>query len=483
MDEVRTPQRWLRKIRRKPGLRSQVTLFFMLIGLVVSMSLSIITYVVARNYLVDQREQTVKSQAFANAALVQTRARDLSNRGLGPIRAIDSVSTERDGFALLVLIDDDDVVRRSTRSPLELALPEELLQRVGSGGLTGSQKFPMAAPSQQFESLDGEPYLAFGVNLPAIDAAYYEAFPLSGTERTLRVIGTSLIIGSAVTTAAAAGLGLWNSRRLMRPLSRVADAASELAAGALDVRLEREDDPDLGRLADSFNAMANAVQTRIEREARFASDVSHELRSPITALSAAVDMLDARREEFPGRAGQALDVVVTQVRRFDQMVLDLLELSRLDAGATELNLEPLQLEDTVRRIAQRYGYGHVPVIVSPGATAPINTDKLRLERIMANLLDNAKEHAGGPVRVTIDPADDEVRLAVEDAGPGIAVAERERIFERFARGAASRHRVGTGLGLALVSEHAAALGGRAWVEDREGGGARFVISLPVGSAR
>lgn len=478
-----SPRQRLQTLRRKPGLRTQVTLFFLLIGLVVSMSLSIIAYVVARNYLVDQRERTVKSQAFANAALVQTRVRDLADRGLGPIRAIDSVSTERDGFALLVLEVDDDTLRRSTRSPLELALPEELLQQVGAGGLTGSQKFPMVAPSQQFASLDGEPYLAFGVNLPAIDAAYYEAFPLSGTERTLRVIGTSLIIGSAVTTAVAAGLGLWNSRRMMRPLSRVADAASELASGSLDVRLEREDDPDLGRLADSFNAMADAVQTRIEREARFASDVSHELRSPITALSAAVDMLDARRDEFPGRTGQALDVVVTQVRRFDQMVLDLLELSRLDAGATELNVEELQLEDTVRRIAQRYGYGHVPVIVSPGADVPINTDKLRLERIMANLLDNAKEHAGGPVRVTIDRLDGDVRIAVEDAGPGVAPSERERIFERFARGAASRHRVGTGLGLALVAEHAAALGGRAWVDDRDGGGARFVVSLPIGVQR
>lgn len=473
----------LRRLRRKPGLRAQVTLFFMLIGLVVSVSLSIITYVVARNYLLDQRERTAKSQALANAALIQTRVRDLSDRGLGPIRAIDSVSTERDGFALLVLTVDGDTVRRSSRSPLELALPAELLEQVGTNGLTGSQKFPMRTPSQQFASLDGEPYLAFGVNLRSIDAAYYEAFPLSGSERTLRVIGTSLIIGSAVTTAAAAGLGLWNSRRLMRPLSRVADAASELASGSLDVRLDREDDPDLGRLADSFNAMANAVQTRIEREARFASDVSHELRSPITALSAAVDMLDARREEFPGRTGQALDVVVTQVRRFDQMVLDLLELSRLDAGATEVNLEPLQLEDTIRRIAQRYGYNHVPIVVDAAATLPVNTDKLRLERIMANLLDNAKEHAGGPARVTIARADDHVEIAVEDAGPGIAAAERERIFERFARGAASRHRVGTGLGLALVAEHATALGGRAWVEDREPAGARFVVSLPVGGPR
>ena len=469
--------------RRKPGLRAQVTIFFLLTGLVVSMSLSIITYAVARNYLISQRQKTAQSQAFTNAALVQTRVRDLQDRGLSQVRAIDSVTTERDGFSLLVLVDGATVTRFSNRPPLEATLPKDLLARVGGGGLSGTQQFSLRSPSTRFASLDGQPYLAVGVTVPGISASYYEAFPLSGVQRTLRVIATSLIIASAVTTAAAAGLGLWNSRRLMRPLSRVAGAAGELAAGALDVRLERENDPDLDRLADSFNAMADAVQTRIQREARFASDVSHELRSPITALSAAVDMLDARREEFPGRTGQALDVVVTQVRRFDRMVLDLLELSRLDAGATEVNLEPLVPEGTIRRIAQRYGYADVPIVTGPGANNPVGLDKLRLERIVGNLLDNAKNHADGPERITVDRIDGDIHIAVEDAGPGVTEAEKLRIFERFARGTAARHRVGTGLGLALVAEHAAALGGRAWVEDRQGGGARFVVAIPAGAPK
>lgn len=464
--------------RRRPGLRAQVTIFFMLTGIVVSMTLSIIAYAVARNYLINQRERTVRGQAFANAALVQTRVRDLQDRGLPAPQAIDSVAAERDGFALLVVVIDGRVIRRSTRSPLESTLPPELISEVSEFERTGSQQFQMRAPSSQFDSIDGDPYLAVGINLPSVEGAYYEAFSLAGLQRTLRVIATSLIISSAVTTAGAAGLGLWYSRRLMRPLSRVADAAGELAAGSLDVRLRTEDDPDLARLADSFNAMADAVQTRIEREARFASDVSHELRSPITALSAAVDMLEARRNEFSGRTGQALDVVVTQVRRFDRMVLDLLELSRIDAGATENNLEPLQLDDTVRRIAQRYGYASVPIVTGASPGGAVALDKLRLERIVGNLLDNARNHAGGPTRITIDQVDDEVLLAVEDAGPGVPEAERDRIFERFARGGTAMHRAGTGLGLALVAEHAAALGGRAWVEDRPEGGARFVVALP-----
>jgi len=465
----------------RPGLRAQVTIFFLLTGLVVSMVLSVITYLVARNYLVDQRERAARNEALTNAALVQTRVRDLSYRGLPASEALDAIGTERDGFALLVLTNaDGSTTRVATRSPLEVALPKALLDQVNNHHLTGTELFRLTAPAAQFSSLNGQPYLGVGVALPSVTGAYFEAFPLAGSQRTLGVVGTALFIASAVTTAAAAGLGLWNSRRLMRPISRVADVASELAAGALDVRLDPEDDPDLSRLATSFNAMADAVQTRIQREARFASDVSHELRSPITALAAAVDVLDARRADIPGRAGQALEVVVNQVRRFDQMVLDLLELSRLDAGASELNIEPLRLDDTVRRIAHRFGYPAVPIVTEPGADHLVAADKLRLERIVANLLDNASLHAGGPVKISIEPGGTTmVHLVVHDAGPGVPEADKSRIFERFARGSSARRGVGTGLGLALVQQHASALGGQAWVEDRPGGGSRFVVALPI----
>jgi signal transduction histidine kinase len=239
-----------------------------------------------------------------------------------------------------------------------------------------------------------------------------------------------------------------------------------------------EADPDLARLAKSFNDMADAVQTRFEREARFASDVSHELRSPITALTAAVEVLDGRRSDLPDRTQQALDVVVGQVRRFDQMVMDLLELSRIDAGSTELLREQVDVEELVSRIAQRYGFGDTPIEIDPKVPRTVRIDKLRFERILANLLENAREHAGGPSRVKVEPHGRHgMALSVDDAGPGVARGERVRIFERFARGSAARHRVGTGLGLALVAEHAHAHGGEAWVEDRPGGGARFKVSF------
>ena len=467
MDAVRNTGRTApapRKRRLSLGLRARVTVAFAIAGLVVAVGLSLITYSLARSFLLQQRDSAARNQAFSNARFVKDRLRD-PKADVG--RIVNDVRTEGGGFAL---IHYNDGWFPQSAGLGQNAIPSDLRDAV-LDGLNGRQRYDRA----------GDPYLAVGLYIASNDAAYFEVFPNANLQRTMSVIGTSLAVGATVTTLAAAGLGWWASRRLLNPLSRVADAASELAEGGLDTRLPEESDPDLHRLVSSFNNMADAVQDRIEREARFASDVSHELRSPLTALTAAVEVLDARRDDLPPRSQQALDVVTNQVRRFDQMVLDLLEISRLDAGATEYNPEPVLLGDVVRRIAARYGCENVPVWVDHRwAERPVFIDKRRLERILANLLGNAEQHAGGATRIAIEDGDDGfVHLAVEDAGPGVAPSERTRIFERFARGTAARHRVGTGLGLALVVEHANVHGGTAWVEDRPGGGARFVVSFPA----
>ena len=443
-----------------------MTLFFSLTALVASLALAVVTYGVARNFLVDQRSKVIKAQAISNATLVRqtllgpptpTRAESSS--------LVLSLKRSGEGYAVLSVVDigqfNDARFQRSS-------YPPELMATVSLGG-GATQRFSVA----------GVPYMAVGINIPAAHAQYYEAVPLSDTDDALRKISTALAMGAGVTTLFAGALGWSTSRRLLRPISRVATAAGEIASGGLDTRMAPEGDPDLARLVKSFNDMADAVQTRFEREARFASDVSHELRSPITALSAAVEVLDGRRADLPERSQQALDVVVGQVRRFDQMVMDLLELSRIDAGSTEMIREEVDIEELVTRIAQRYGFGETPIEIDPKVPKTVRIDKLRFERILANLLDNAREHAGGPSRVKVEPhGRNGIALAVDDAGPGVARGERARIFERFARGSAARHRVGTGLGLALVAEHAHAHGGEAWVEDRPGGGARFKVSFP-----
>ena len=442
-------------------------MFFAFIALLAGVVLIGVTYGLTRNNLLDDEETAARTQAFVNADLVRQQL-TVDPNGIG-VFFDDELRTETDGFAVLSsAVDPTQRAVTDVRHPVS-DFPEELVDSVRSG-----------TTAIQRETIDGADYVTVGVYIAEYDTGYYEAFTLADTESTLTAILTALVLGVGATVVLATLFGLATSRRLLRPLSQVADAAEDIASGGLDTRLEAESDPDLDRLAGSFNEMADAVQARIEREARFASDVSHELRSPITALAAAVEVLDARREDIPERTQQALDVVVSQVRRFDSMVIDLLELARLDAGATDLNVEDLQLLDLTRRIAARYGEPDVPIVVAKGAPVEVALDKVRFERILGNLLENARNHGGGALRVELAAAaTGHFRLAVEDGGPGVAQGERERIFERFARGSAARHRIGTGLGLALVAEHSAAMGGTAWVEDRVGGGARFVVELPV----
>lgn len=459
------------------SLRTRVTLLFVLVGLVTSLALSVVSFLVARSYLLDRRDDVVERQAITNAELLRSQL--VTRRG-DAFELISTTRTERGGFAVLYLGREDLFFSQDLRFT-QGAFPAELLQST-IDGISSYQRF----------SLGNDSFIGIGVAIPSVDASYFEAFPVGNEQRAITVIGTALVIGTLVIGAVAGLVGWAVSRRLMRPLARVTEAAGAIAEGGLDVRLERETDPDLSRLVTAFNEMADAVQTRIEREARFASDVSHELRSPITALAAAVEVLDARRADLPDRTQQALDVVTSQVRRFDQMVLDLLELSRLDVGITDLHREDIELAPFVARIAQRYGADGVRIDLAPDCPGIVNADKRRLERIVANLLDNARLHGGGATRVTIErvasapstssaPFSTLVRLGVEDAGPGVSPSERARIFERFARGSAGRSRVGgTGLGLALVAEHARSHGGLAWVEDAPSGGARFVVQLPEG---
>ncbi len=454
-ERVTAPRRTLR-------LRTRVTVFFALTALAASLALAVVTYAVARNYLLDQRVSAAQNQAFNNAKAV----RDELRAPTGDIESLVlQLRTEGGGFAILLLPPNQPYY--SNLRFQEDVLPPSLVSNVDRG-INGYQRFDTG----------GNPYLGVGVYVAEFDGLYFEAFPLDTTRSTLQAIATALGIGAAVTALLAAAVGAWTNRRLLLPLRRVADAAEDIAQGGLDTRMPPETDPDLARLANSFNGMADAVQARIEREARFASDVSHELRTPITALSAAIEVLDARRTDIPERTRQALDVVITQVRRFDQMVLDLLELSRIDAGSTELHREEVNLSDLINRITHRYGFPDVPVTIARDVPAIARLDKLRFERVLANLLDNANQHGGGPIRVAVARAGDHgIALAVDDAGPGVARSERSRIFERFARGSAARHKVGTGLGLALVAEHAQAHGGEAWVDDRPGGGARFVVTF------
>jgi signal transduction histidine kinase len=245
-------------------------------------------------------------------------------------------------------------------------------------------------------------------------------------------------------------------------------------------------DPDLAALVNSFNEMAAAMENRITRDARFASDVSHELRSPLMTLRASIEVMQHRREELSDRTKEALELLNDEVLRFEHLVQDLLDLSRSDSGPMENDL--VNIEELVKATLKLTEGEASFEVIGTARGALVMGDKRRLAQVLDNLLRNAEKYGGGATRITIASNGGKIEVAVEDSGPGVAPSEQSLIFERFTRGAAARKRGagdGAGLGLALVDEHARRHGGSARVEGKlDGGpGARFVITLPRAGRR
>jgi two-component system, OmpR family, sensor histidine kinase MtrB len=418
------------------------------------------SYFLVRNFLIEQRENEARSQAYTNAREVR---RSLQ-RTPKPVDALNSVRSERGSFALLFYEDD----WRITERPVEV-LPQPLVDHL-LAGRAGNQRFTIGE--------DDEVWFATGVPMPAVGSIYVEAVPLTRLTSTLTNLRNSVFAGMIGALTVGAALGGWTARRVLRPVAQVAQAAEALAGGALDTRLQGEGDPDLNRVAASFNTMVDAVQRRIEREERFASDVSHELRTPLGVMSAAAQVLDRRKTEMPERAAQAVEVITGQLNKLSSMVLDLLEIARIDAGVADVHLEPCEVAALTRRIVEGNGVSQDVVDVDPSANeASALLDPRRYEQIVRNLLDNARKYGGGTTAVTVRADRRFVRVTVEDEGPGVPASERQRVFERFARGRSTHDVPGTGLGLALAADQAALLNAELSVDDRPGGGARFTIRL------
>jgi len=443
-----------------------------------------ITYFAARQSFLSERQTAVQRQAFVNASLVQN---SLRSPGIAVNQLLESVDT-LPGSRSVLHYQGQWYATSVSVGQSAIPAPERNLVLAGT-------------PASQLFSAGGSSQVVVGVPLPAVHAAYFEVFSLDELANTLRTLEYALAAAALVTTVAGIAVGRWASGRALRPLGGITEAAVAIAGGDLDTRVEAGDDTDLQELAEAFNRMAANLQARIEREARFTSDVSHELRSPLTTLSASVGVLEAHRSELDPRAQRALALLDGDLHRFKRMVDDLLEISRFDAGSAELSLDVVDPVELVRRAVLatapigedgRRVPSAFPVEVGPGVPGlRLEVDKRRFERVMANLVDNAAAYAGGVTRVVIDrepPAGEgdgpatAVRVAVEDGGSGVPVAERVRVFDRFYRGDRSGQPAtgdGTGLGLSLVAEHVRLHGGSVRIEDAPSGGARFVVELPL----
>jgi two-component system, OmpR family, sensor histidine kinase MtrB len=461
--------------RFRLGLRARTAAALAIAALLVSVAVSAVTYGLARKILLDARKTSFIRQVVADAETVQIR---YSQPGGASQKDLLDNLARSESTSVFLSTPEGPRTSPQTASIAWLSQRSQLIDQVYKGTPAAQQLF-RSGPT---------PYFGVGVRLPAIDSSYFEVENLADLSSSLTNLARALAFAAGLTTIAAALIGRALARRVVRPLREVANAAVEISTGKLDTRLPPSSDVDLAPLLGSFNEMAASLQGRLEREARFASDVSHELRTPLTALSTAAQLLKGRRDEMPERAQTALDVLVTQTDQFERLVLDLLEISRYDAGAVELHPEEFDLPELVRQVAH-VNEIDVPVDSSHLASRIVALDKRRMERILANLLQNARNYGGGATGVALadmrlPDGSAGVRIEVCDGGPGVPEEDRERIFERFFRGKGQRvgsGSKGTGLGLSLVAAHARLHGGRVWVEENPGGGSKFVVEVAVAS--
>lgn len=337
------------------------------------------------------------------------------------------------------------------------------------------------------------------VQLPSDGKTYtlYYLFPLSEEQETLGLVTRALLTAAGLLLALVAGLTWLVTRQVVTPIRLARQIAERLAAGRLQERLQVTGEDDIARLAYSFNQMATSLQRQIRQleelswvQRRFVSDVSHELRTPLTTVRMASDLLHDARADFDPASARAAELLQAELDRFENLLVDLLEISRFDAGAAVLAPDDVNLDDIVNRVvtaAQPLAdQRHVRVVVEhPDDPVRAEVDSRRVERILRNLVTNAIDHAlaDDPTeRVVVRLASDEeaVAITVRDHGVGLAPGEAAMVFNRFWRSDPARARTsgGTGLGLAIAQEDAHLHGGWLQAWGRSGQGAQFRLTLP-----
>lgn len=493
--------RWVRRIwRRSLFLRVIATTLVLSIIVVGVLGFSLLSRVTSG--LLDAKERISVGESAAGQGEAQ-RLLDAADTGPStpsPSRLVDSVVSilaSRAGspatFDVLLLSSQTstDAPERGTNLVAVASVPEELRSAIS---LTKRQSWTYS----EIRFLDGRsvPGLVVGAPLTIPGVGPYELyylFPLTQEQQTLdlvrsAVVGAGLIL--VVLLAAVAGIV---TRQVAIPVREAAQRARRLSAGHLDERMRVKREDDLSQLARSFNEMAESLENQIEQleelsrvQQRFVSDVSHELRTPLTTIRMAADVLFGDRESFDPATARSAELLQTQLDRFESLLVDLLEISRFDAGVANLDVSVIDLstliDQTIDSVAPLAARLRIPVrFRSHERPCRVECDSRRIDRIIRNLLDNAIEHADPRgVRVELAGDHDSVAVTVRDLGVGLRPGESSLVFSRFWRADPARARTtgGTGLGLAIALEDARLHGGwlEAWGEP--GKGACFRLTLP-----
>jgi two-component system, OmpR family, sensor histidine kinase MtrB len=452
--------------------------------------------------LLDSAERTAVTEASAGLADAQriSAAAASGTSAASPASVVDTIVASlaaRAGsppqYDVLLLAGDTEgtAPERGTNLVSDASVPPELRETVL---LTQRQSWTYT----EIRYLDGRsaPGIIVGAPLAVTDVGTYELyylFPLTNEASTLDLV-RSTVIGTGVLLVILLGaVAAIVTRQVVTPVRSAARVAEQFSEGHLRERMSVRGEDDLARLAMAFNDMAASLEQQIHRleelsavQQRFVSDVSHELRTPLTTIRMAADLIFESRGELDPPTARSAELLQNQLDRFENLLGDLLEISRYDAGAAVLDLENVDLVALVRRaaesarpLAERRGSAiEVTALLDP---CLVECDPRRVDRILRNLIDNAVEHGESqPIDVTVAGDGSAVAITVRDHGVGLSDDDIAHVFDRFWRADPARARTtgGTGLGLSIALEDTRLHAG--WLEawGAPGEGACFRLTLP-----
>ncbi|MGA5823319.1 sensor histidine kinase [Kitasatospora sp. NPDC094028] len=478
------PPRLIRLRRAVAGLRPRLLVAFVAVAALSASATAALTYRAATNSTLDLAQDTTLDELRRRVDVLAPALPFPPTQG-----ELDRLAAELSGtggFRDWRVLAAYGTAHSQWTQPV--AVPPTL-QRVTGGGHAAFQRF----------TADDHPWLAAGVPVayattsPAGPAGspsgltVYAVLPLDREQSAADALLAGAAGAGVFAAILAAGLALLAARQVLRPVRALGEVAHALAQGRLDTRLTVTGHDELAQLSKTFNHTARTLQGTIEelravesQGRRFAADVSHELRTPLAAMLAVTDILDEDAEHLPADTATALRMISSETVRLTRLVNDLIEISRLDAGAAPLRTEDVDAAVAVRETLDLRGWNDRVGLDLPAAL-PVRLDPRRFDVIVANLVGNALRHGRPPVRVALRGSDDELVLTVTDRGPGIPPAELPHLFDRFYKADKARARSeGSGLGLAIAQENARLHGGVIEAANSPSGGAVFTLVLPRG---
>ena len=451
---------------RRPGLfrfRRRLTAAFILVAAVTGSVLALISFFSIRQYRISAFRQSAEEEV--RLSLLSTR-QELS---LATFTDLLDEYQRRAGFETVAVLDDTVFTSDSRFGPDDVPFDEVPTD----DNLLSDET-----------EVGGVSYLVVGGTPRGSPILLYFFFPRQDLIASMVELRNLLGLAWVASVTAAALFGNVVARRTLRPVKAAAVASQSLAEGLLQTRLPPTSDDEFGAWAQSFNRMAEALEAKVEalslareRERRFTADVAHELRTPLAGMVTATSLLADGLDRFPAYAVHPARLLVEDVRRLHGLVLELLELARLDAGEGSVRLGNLHLAGAIEAVTRPWADEIVRLQLSIPAGLSVWADRARFKRVMTNLVSNAIRHGGGEVEIQARGQDGWVAIDVCDRGPGLT--DDARIFDRFYKDDTSRSREGSGLGLAIARQHALAQGGVLEAGNRPEGGARFTFSLPA----